>query len=206
MEIELKYLIDDDTKIDQMFEDPMISEIKDEKTEESINMDAIYFDTEDHSLTNEGIAFRVRMEGERYIATLKWNGTSENGMHKREEINIPVTDMNAVEHPTYDIFAQSEMADVLETVIGTKELKPLMEVAFVRRQVRLDSGKSISVFSVDNGEVSAGGKKESIRELEIELYSGSEDDMRAFGERVREKFGLVPGNKSKFERGYELFR
>ena len=92
MEIELKYLIEDKAVIDQIFADPYLSSIKDEKTEEKMEMHAVYFDTEDRRLYREGIAFRVRKEGTRIVGTLKWNGSSEDGMHKREEINVPVSD------------------------------------------------------------------------------------------------------------------
>lgn len=204
MEIELKYLIDDDKKIDQLFEDELIQSIKDEKEEERIPMDAVYYDTAGHNLTKEGIAFRIRKEGNWNIATLKWNGTSENGMHKRQEINVPIADDEAAKTPDLDVFSQSEMSEVLESIVGTEQLVPLMKIVFLRRQIRLDSGKSISVFSVDSGKIQVGNRERPISELEIELYSGSEEDMRAIGDKISEKYGLIAGNKSKFERGYEL--
>ena len=83
MEIELKYRIEDETVIDTIFQDPYIEMIKDKQTEETIKMYAIYFDTEDRRLLKEGIAFRIRREGCSLQATLKWNGSSEEGMHRR---------------------------------------------------------------------------------------------------------------------------
>ena len=86
--------------------------IKDQKTDEEIEMHAVYFDTEDRRLYREGIAFRVRKEGNRLVATLKWNGSSEDGMHKREEINIPVDDEKKLHTPDIRIFDQSEMLSI----------------------------------------------------------------------------------------------
>jgi len=202
MEIELKYLIDGGEKAEMIFADKTVISMID-KDEETMNMDAVYFDTADMSLTEQGIAFRIRKEGSSYIGTLKWNGSSENGMHKRQEINVPVSD-DAAGTPDLNIFSQSEMSDVLEAIVGTREMRPIMEMDFVRRKARLDTGRSICEMSVDMGEVRAGGKKIPISELEIELFSGNEEDIIKIGEELSEKYGLKPENKSKFQRGYEL--
>lgn len=204
MEIELKYTIDDEAVAEAIFQDPYIQMIKDKQTEEDIEMHAVYFDTEDRRLYREGIAFRVRKEGDILQATLKWNGSSEDGMHKREEINVPVDDEAKLYTPDVEIFEQSEMCDVLKEVVGARALMPMMDVNFIRHQVRIDTGKSISELSVDRGEVQCCGKRAPILEMEIELYSGEEDDMRSLGEDLAKKFGLRAENTSKFKRGLDL--
>jgi len=204
MEIELKYAIDHVDVAEEIFQDPYIQMIKDKQTEESIDMHAVYFDTEDRRLYREGIAFRVRKEGDIMQATLKWNGSSEDGMHKREEINAPVDDVEKLHTPDVEIFAQSEMCDVLKGLVGERKLMPMMETDIVRHQVRIDTGKSISELSVDKGEVRACGKSAPILEMEIELFSGDEADMKALGEELAKKFGLRAENISKFKRGLDL--
>jgi len=204
MEIELKYAIDHVDVAEEIFQDPYIQMIKDKQTEESIDMHAVYFDTEDRRLYREGIAFRVRKEGDIMQATLKWNGSSEDGMHKREEINAPVDDVEKLHTPDVEIFAQSEMCDVLKGLVGERKLMPMMETDIVRHQVRIDTGKSISELSVDKGEVRACGKSAPILEMEIELFSGDEEDMKALGEELAKKFGLRAENISKFKRGLDL--
>ena len=47
-------------------------------------------------------------------------------------------------------------------------------------------------------------KEGIISEMEVELYSGSREDMEAFGEMLTSKFNLVPENRSKFKQGLEL--
>ena len=204
MEIELKYAIDHESVAEEIFQDPYIRMIKDKQTEESIDMHAVYFDTEDRRLYREGIAFRVRKEGDIMQATLKWNGSSEDGMHKREEINAPVDDAEKLNTPDVEIFAQSEMCEVLKGLVGQRKLLPMMETDIVRHQVRIDTGKSISELSVDKGEVRANGKSAPILEMEIELFSGDEEDMKALGEELAKKFGLRAENISKFKRGLDL--
>lgn len=204
MEIELKYLVDNAEKIEQIFSDPYLESIKDKDTEEEIEMHAVYFDTEDRRLYREGIVFRVRKEGRRLTATLKWNGSSEEGMHKREEINVPVSDEEKLVKPDIQIFAQSEMCQVLTELVGKRTLIPLMDIYFSRRQVRVDTGRSISEISLDRGRIECGGKTAPVSELEIELYSGEEEDMMELGRRISEKYGLSAENKSKYKRGLDL--
>ena len=204
MEIELKYRMEDESVMEAIFQDPYIEMIKDKQTEEAVNMYAVYFDTADHRLLQEGIAFRIRREGCSLQATLKWNGSSEDGMHKREELNVAVDDPEKLHEPDIDIFSQSDMGDALMDIVGAEPLVPLMEVDSVRHQVRIDTGKSISELSVDKGEVRVGERTAPILEMEIELFSGEEADMIALGESLAEKYGLQASNISKFKRGLDL--
>ena len=206
MEIELKYLVDSYSKIDKIFSDSYIVSIMDEDSEEEIEMEAVYFDTAERRLSREGIIFRVRREGNKIIATLKWNGVSEEGLHKREEINVPVVDEDKLRNPDIDIFSQSQMHQTLIDLIGEKELVPVMTMEFVRRQVRIDTGVCICELSADTGEISCGGKTAPISEIELELYSGSDADMEKLGEQLCDKYYLKPGVKSKFKQGLDLLK
>ena len=79
-------------------------------------------------------------------------------------------------------------------------------MVFERRQVRVDTGKAISVLSCDDGSIRAGGKTVPIMEMEIELYSGDLDELKEYGQKIADKYGLVPEDRSKFARGYDLLR
>lgn len=203
MEIELKYTIDDPAKVDQIFADEEILLMRDAKKETQTPMHAVYYDTAEGDLRKERIAFRIRREGETCICTVKWGGSSEQGLHRRGEINVPVTDPAFLENPTLEVFQQSEIWDRLVKYVG-KKLVPLLDMYFVRREIRLDNGKSISVFSIDQGEIQGNGKKLPILELEIELFSGEESEILRIGEYVSRKYGLVPEDRSKFSRGWSL--
>lgn len=204
MEVELKYLVDSEETADKIFKDDYIVSITDKDTEEVLDMRAVYFDTEDRRFFREGIAFRVRKEGDNLQATLKWNGSNEDGMHVREEINVPVDDENKLVTPDIHIFDLSEMSEVLESLVGERKLEPLVNMIFTRRQVRVDTGASISELSVDIGEIHCNGRIAPISELEIEYYSGSEEDMKELGEKIAQKYALISENKSKLKRGLDL--
>ena len=76
MEIELKYLLTEAIAKDRVLEDKHLQEIQDPDSEETIHMRAIYFDTADNSLRGKEMAFRVREENDRRVATLKWGGSA----------------------------------------------------------------------------------------------------------------------------------
>ena len=205
MEIEFKYKIDNPQIAEKIISDPDIVAITDDNSDETIDLHAIYFDTAERRLSREGITFRTRKEGANYVATVKWNGASENGLHEREEINVPMgVDSGRFETPDIDLFAQSPMCDRLKEIIGARKLIKRVEVKVQRRQIRIDTGKSICEISYDSGIVINGDKEGIISEMEVELYSGSREDMEAFGEMLTSKFNLVPENRSKFKQGLEL--
>jgi len=85
-----------------------------------------------------------------------------------------------------------------------QRLMPVMEMEFVRKQMHVDTGKSISVVSCDEGEIRTAVGSAPISEVEVELYSGDQEDMIALGRELAAKYNLQAGNKSKFQRGLEL--
>lgn len=204
MEIELKYAIDSSDVIEKIFNDSIVKDIMDLNSDEIIDMHAVYFDTEDRALSSNSMAFRIRKEGSKLMATLKWGGYSEGEMHKREEINIPVDDEAQLSDPDMTVFGETEAGPLLEKIIKDKKMVSLMDIDFVRKQVRLDTGKAICELSIDEGKVICNGKEDQILEMEIELYSGLEEEIIRLGNELSEKYNLKPGKISKFRRGLNL--
>jgi triphosphatase len=203
MEIELKFLVDESFTRDRFFNDSHLKKMADEETMETIEMKAVYYDTEDCDMLKKEIAFRIRHEGDRPVATLKWGGGAENGLHARGELNVTV-DEAYCQAPRASIFAGSEIYEEIGEEAGEKLLRPVMEMNYVRKQVRIDTGKSICVMSYDEGEITTTGGSAPISELEIELYSGDQDDMIALGQELAQKYNLQPCDVSKYQRGLEL--
>ena len=100
MEIELKYRVDDRNKSEEIWHDDYLTSIEEEDSRNKVKMQNLYFDTEDFDLVKNDIALRVRYEGKnKIILTLKWNGRAKKRLHRREEINIPVSGFEAGKAP-----------------------------------------------------------------------------------------------------------
>ena len=206
MEIELKYRIDDVRQYESILADTWIAGLAESEGPEIVRMKAAYFDTEDLSLIRRNIAFRIRSEGERTVATLKWDDDDDgiSGLYIRSEINIPVTDQSCIFKPDPHIFKESAEGRDLLDLIDDKPLVNIFDIIFTRKRIRLDYEKSILELSLDEGVIVAGADSLHLREMEIEIYSGSKEDLLAVGKKIASRYGLEPEPKTKFSRGVEL--
>jgi len=206
MEIELKYRIDSVEQYEKLLSDTWIAGHAESEEPEIIRMKAAYFDTEDLKLISHNIALRIRNEGDRTLATLKWREDDDGigGLYIRSEINIPVTDKTCFFAPDPAIFKESiEGRDLLDILEGNPLIN-IIDMIFTRKSFRIDYEKSILELSLDEGVIVAGVKSIQFRELEIEIYSGSKEDLLAVGNHISDKYGLEPELKTKFARGIEL--
>ncbi len=206
MEIEMKYTIDSKETADRIWEDQSLLLIAEENSREKVYMKAAYFDTEDRILAKNDIAFRVRMEGTRVVASLKWNGESDNGLHTREEINVPVIDEACFIMPDPAIFKESESGKVMIDILDGKPLHNVLETRFLRSKMKVDTGTSICEVAIDIGEIVTDFGNEAICELEIELFTGDEASIREIGSGLAEKYDLIPQNQSKYARGLKILK
>ena len=94
-------------------------------------------------------------------------------------------------------------ASLLEVLEG-KKLVNVFDMIFTRRRLRIDSGRSILEIACDEGVIIAGTKTEQLMEMEIEIYSGSRDDLLEAGNILAEKYDLKPETRTKFTRGVAL--
>ena len=202
METEFKYNLTDDSVFDSIVENAEINKIGLEAVE-TIEMHASYFDTPDQDFRKRGIAYRIRHENDRITATIKWDVNVNDGLHKREEFNLVVNDERFAESPDIGIFISSDAYDVLHDTAGDKKLIRMIGMDYVRRQFKVDTGKSISCISEDKGFIHhINGSDIPICELEIEWYYGDEDDFIALAELIRSKYGLETEDLSKLQRAY----
>ena len=88
-EIELKYTLKDRKQAEEIWEDPVLYAACNLETRESVCMSAIYFDTRDSILARSGMSLRIRREGEHSVLSIKNKGITENGLHRRDENNMP---------------------------------------------------------------------------------------------------------------------
>ncbi|MDR0356784.1 MAG: CYTH domain-containing protein [Clostridiales Family XIII bacterium] len=206
MEVELKYRIENKRQMDLIWEDDFLRSMEERDSRESIYMKAAYFDTADFILRKNRIAFRIRKEGDKVMATLKWRDRDVDvrGLYMREEINVPVKDEACFLSPDPAIFKESGEGRDLMEILADDPLRCIFETHFYRKKLRIDSGETICEVSLDEGEVIADAGRALISELEIELFSGKQDDLIRIGERMAEKYDLKPEPLSKYAKGINL--
>ncbi|HHX13606.1 MAG TPA: CYTH domain-containing protein [Clostridiales bacterium] len=202
----MKYSISDKAEADAIWDDDYLNRLADADSKETVLMRSVYFDTADRALSQRDIAFRVRMEGTRIVASLKWNGNAVDGLHVCEEVNVPVDDPNCFIQPSPDIFKESEAGRAMIELIGDKPLTAILEVQYLRRRMRLDDQDTIMEVAIDTGEILTENGNRPICELEIELFSGDQETVRQLGAQLKERYNLVEMNTSKYARGIALLK
>ncbi len=206
MELEMKYAIPSKEMADEIWNDPQLARITDSAEPETVVMKAVYFDTEDGALRENNVTLRVRAEGESAYATLKWGGSAQDGLHERQEINIPVSGEEAFINPPVGLFQESQDGQDLIALLSGRPLRNLLETRFLRRRKRLVCGESLMEMAVDTGTIVTDRGTAPILELELELFAGEKKDLLETGGRIAERYGLQPENRSKFARGIALLR
>lgn len=197
MEIELKYNIPDSETADRIWENELFHDMEESESRETMQIDARYFDTDSFDLARNEVAYRIRREGDHLVAALKWKGHTEDGLHVREELNVPVED----DTPDLDVFHQSNVGcEVCELTEG-KELECILQTSCTRRSFRIDTGTGLFEFSIDEGEIFTSYGVQPISEVEIELFTGETEELLRIGGILQEKYGLKEENRSKYYRG-----
>lgn len=204
METEFKFSLKDASVFDKIVENAEINKMGLDAVE-TIDMHASYFDTPDQDFRKRGIAYRIRQENERITATIKWDVDVSDGLYRREEFNLVVNDERFAEHPDIRLFISSDAYDVLYQAAGDRKLVRTISMDYVRKQFKVDTGKSISCISVDEGLIHhIDGYSVPVCELEVEWYYGDEDDFIALANLIQSKYELAPENKSKLQRATEI--
>lgn len=163
----------------------------------------VYYDTPKLDLLRQGIALRLRRDGERWFQAVKGGGTALAGLHRRVEDEVevagPALDLSRIVH--------AELARVLSSERLRARLKPVFVTDFIRssRLLETDSGAHVEA-SIDRGLIKCGSRTERVVELELELKSGAPRQLYEFALRLVRDLPLSVENRSKAERGYALLR
>ena len=173
------------------------------------HLQARYFDTADGRLAKNNAALRLRKEGRRWVQTAKALG--DGPLHRLEhnaDLGVPRAGAPvAVDLQRHD---GTPVGDVLARVLEDEPLVETFATDIWRSTRRARLGRSIVELALDTGRVIApasDGKPERVavvRELEIELVSGSVADLVELAQRWSQRHGLWFSTVSKAERGERL--
>lgn len=171
--------------------------------ERRLEMTADYIDTEDLRLLHAGYAYRVRYEGDHWVATVKADlpGGGEDGLHRHREWEAKV----ASPVPDLSVFADPDLKAELHRLQGDRSLTTLFRVDMERRIRQLELAQGCQAeWAADRGRILAGGKAEEVREVELELKAGPLEPVARLAEVLKAHYPLRPDSRTKFARGLKL--
>ncbi|WP_425918584.1 inorganic triphosphatase [Acinetobacter sp. TSRC1-2] len=173
----------------------------DPKKSKIIQLKAKYYDTEERLLSQHGVALRQRLEGTRWIQTLKAAGKShlhrfEHNYDLGELEQAPQLDLSIYEH---DAEAQQILKNALQ---DSQEPLKLQFETDIQRTFRVIQFQETDIeVSLDVGEVRTGTAQREMHEVEFELKSGSVQSLLAFSFEWVKKYQLWLDVRSKAEIG-----
>ncbi|HKJ88354.1 MAG TPA: CYTH domain-containing protein [Gammaproteobacteria bacterium] len=169
----------------------------------TLHMIADYIDTAELSLLRAGYAYRVRKEGEQWVAAIKadMGNAAEGGLHHHREWEAEVD----TPEPDLGVFGDPDLIEALLALQGDRPLVTLFRVDMERRvlDLRFD-GDNRAEWAADRGRIIAGDKVEPLCEVELELKGGSMEPVRKLAETLRARYPLAPDQRTKFARGLAL--
>lgn len=162
----------------------------------SQSLRSVYFDTPDGVLRAAGCSLRVRATPDGFVQTLKRQ--SAPGQTARDEWEVPVPS-EALE------LAALKSTPAHKRLKGRRrDLSPRFAATVVRRIRMVEQDGARIEVAFDAGELTAGDRRDTIYELELELKSGSPAALFALARRLARDLAIVPVFESKSERGWRL--
>ena len=173
----------------------------DPKKSEQIQLKAKYFDTPDRKMAEQRAALRQRLEGSRWIQTLKAAGKSHI---ERFEHNLDLGELADAPDLNLEVYTtEPEAQAVLNKVLAEQQdqLKLQFETDILRtcRVIQFEDAE-IEV-SLDVGCIRTESAEQEVHEVEFELKSGSIQSLLAFSFEWVKKYQLWLDVRSKAEMG-----
>lgn len=200
-EIELKLLLSKEDLERLLTLDFMVQAVR-EGSRKVRHLVSTYYDTQELTLKEHGIAYRVRDKGDgSFEATVKTQKQSAGGLSERLELNLPLAEAQ----PVLDGFAALGLGFELSE-LAPCGVQALFTVDVQRITYILDYAGAVCELAIDKGAIRCGEKSDSIDEVEIELLEGEVQALLELKERIAAAVTLRAEERSKFARGLELLQ
>ena len=161
-----------------------------------IRMRTTYYDTEDGFLAQRRWMLRLRTEDGRSVVTMKTPGEG----HTRGEWEVESGYLDEALPALAKLGAPEAIGR-----LAAAALLPVCGANFTRITAPLRlSEKTSCTLCGDLGDLTGGGKKALLCELELELQAGEEADVQAFAKTLAERFHLHEQPRSKLQRARAL--
>ena len=200
-EIELKLLLSKEALERLLTLDFMVQAVR-EGSRRVRHLVSTYYDTQELTLKEHGIAYRVRDKGDgSFEATVKTQKQSAGGLSERLELNLPLAEAQ----PVLDGFAALGLGFELSE-LAPGGVQALFTVDVQRITYILDYAGAVCELAIDKGAIRCGEKSDSIDEVEIELLEGEVQVLLELKERIAAAVTLRAEERSKFARGLALLQ
>lgn len=200
-EIELKLLLSKEDLERLLTLDFMVQAVR-EGSRKVRHLVSTYYDTQELTLKEHGIAYRVRDKGDgSFEATVKTQKQSAGGLSERLELNLPLAEAQ----PVLDGFAALGLGFELSE-LAPCGVQALFTVDVQRITYILDYAGAVCELAIDKGAIRCGEKSDSIDEVEIELLEGEVQALLELKERIAAAVTLRAEERSKFVRGLALLQ
>lgn len=200
-EIELKLLLSKEDLERLLTLDFMVQAVR-EGSRRVRHLVSTYYDTQELTFKEHGIAYRVRDKGDgSFEATVKTQKQSAGGLSERLELNLPLAEAQ----PVLDGFAALGLGFELSE-LAPCGVQALFTVDVQRITYILDYAGAVCELAIDKGAIRCGEKSDSIDEVEIELLEGEVQALLELKERIAAAVTLRAEERSKFARGLALLQ
>lgn len=191
-EIELKYAPPADLRAETLFLDSGIAPFS--ANRRRFDMHTEYLDTENGDAKKSSITLRRRFENGESVLYAKCKRYDAAALSVRGEWRVISDDILSAAKLLFDAGAPTEKLCGLP-------LSVCASVRFVREEVLVTPYDGFSfLLSFDDGVF---GESTHFTEIELELVSGSEEELVTFGASLAKKYSLTPETRSKYARALE---
>lgn len=194
-ETELKLALAED-QVARFLRHPLLRQAA---TRSSGTLDNIYYDTPDLALRRRGISLRLRRQGGVWLQTVKLGGISAAGLSSRPEWETPYGG-----HFDFGAVDLAPLREMLQRRRLLARLAPICETRFRRTTWTFSRGAGTVIVVLDRGWIVAGGRREAICEIEMELAGAPLHGLFDIASALARNIALAPSVLSKAERGYRL--
>jgi triphosphatase len=160
----------------------------------------VYFDTPEHDLHAAGISLRLRRQDGGWQQTVKVDHHVEDGISNPIELQTFVEE----ERPNIRKISDKKVRRAVQEALAGTSLRPVFETVVQRTTRNIKVQDSEMELAIDDGEVRAGDDRQDLREVELELKTGSSEGLLVAAEKLFAGHELKLSKQNKAERGYRL--
>jgi triphosphatase len=201
IELELKLMIQAEyLKPASDFLDGICALSDSDERQPTLSLMNAYFDTENASLMQAGMALRIRAVNGKFIQTVKTRGSNRVGMHARGEWEwlVPSDKLD------FSLFKDVPLPNELEDMSWQDQLLEVYRTDFERQVWNIERQGSKMEVVCDQGLVTSPYGEDAICELELELKKGDEAGLYHFALELAENLPVQVSVVSKAQKGVRL--